>query len=181
MSERDLFSETKEMNQGDLTNLTLNCKLLKEYKQEVEKCEENLKEAKKKVEIMSRETIPAILNNAGIEKIKLSSGEEVIIEDKLKASITNKNYVLAYSSMIKAEGGDDNAEEIVDDLFNSKLVLENFTQKTIDILLDNDLPYHSDRKIHPQTLKKYCKEKLEKGEKIPEGISVFQYQETKIK
>jgi hypothetical protein len=83
--------------------------------------------------------------------------------------------------MVTTEGGGKQAEEKVEDLFKTSLVVEDISEDVLKILLDFGIPYDIKRSIHPQTLKKYCQELLDSGKKVPDGISVFQYQETKIK
>ena len=143
--------------------------------------ESKLKEKKEDFEQVSRVAIPSILNEVGLAELKLSTGEKVTIEDKLKASIANKNYALAYSNMVKHEGGDEEAKNMIDSLFKTKTILENVSEEILDLLLDKDVEYDIKKEIPWQTLNKYCKERLEQGKEVPEGISVFQYQVTIIK
>ena len=87
---------------------------------------------------------------------------------------------MAYQNMIKAEGGDKFAEEKIDDLFKTQIVIDEMADDVLNLLLDNNISYDKKKSIHPQTLKKYCQGKLDQGELIPEGISKFEYTETKI-
>ena len=179
----DHITEEKEqnLNQDRLERLGHLCLVYKELEKEILEKEENLKSIKKELEVLSRIDIPSILNEVGLKEVKLSTGEKVIVEDKLKSSITNKNYALAYSNMIKQEGGDEEAKNMIDSLFKTKTILENVSEEILDLLLDKDVEYDIKKEIPWQTLNKYCKERLGQGKEIPEGISVFQYQETKIK
>ena len=127
------------------------------------------------------ELIPEILNEVGLSELKLSTGEKIIVKDQLKSSIADKNYLQAYQNMIAAEGGDADAKEKVDGLFKSKAIIENPDDQILNNLIEKQVPYDLKREIHWQTLQKYCKNKLDRGEKIPEGISVFTYSETVIK
>lgn len=179
MSEESIFNENEtSLNDSVLTQLKEMCDAYKSLKIEIAKKESELKEVKERFEQVSREHIPSLLNSHGLSEIKLASGEKVVVTDKVKASIANKNYIQAYRSMVEAEGGD---AEKVDALFKSQAVIEDVSDNILDILLEHDIPYESKKNIHHQTLNKYCKERLEQGLQIPEGISVFQFQETKIK
>jgi hypothetical protein len=182
MSEEFLFGDVEqEVEDSVLGELSRLCEKMLVLEKEIESVEENLSLKKKELENISRNLIPSILNTAGLSEVKLNSGYKVIVQDKVASSIVNKNYTLAYRNMINEEGGDERAQEIVDSLFKSQIVIEDISEEVLDLLLDNDVPYDSKRSIHPQTLNKYCRDRLENGKTIPEGISVFQYQETKIK
>ena len=179
MSEENLFDDV----QPEEDKLVVLSKLVKDYKSieaDIADIEAKLKERMEALQKISREAIPSILNSTGLSEIKLATGEKLKVEDKIQASIADKNYTVAYRNMIQAEGGDDNAEVKVDSLFKAQVVLEDVSDEVLEMLLEKDIAYEVKRSIHWQTLRKYCQGKLEDGKQIPEGISVFQYQETKI-
>ena len=182
MSEGTLFENVKEDLNGDsLKILSDLCDRYLSLKRGIEEREEELKTWKESLEEVSRISIPAIMNSSGLSDVRLATGQKIEVRDKLKASVTESNYSLAYRNMTNAEGGDANATKIVDSLFKSQVVIEDTSDEILELLLENEIPYETKRSIHWQTLHKYCREKLDKGEPIPEGISTFQYQETTIK
>jgi len=194
MSEEHLFEDNVvDVTENSLKTLAEFCTNYKDLETEIEDLEDKLKEKKKELENVSRVQIPDLLNQYKLSEIKLSTGEKVIVEDKLKPSIADKNYLLAYRNMVKGElpeKEEDQTEEEkalatsrIDDLFKAQIVIADFEDEDtiLDLLLDNDVPYESKKSVHHQTLKKYCAGRLDHGKEIPEGISVFQYQETKIK
>lgn len=176
-----LFSENESLSQDKLSELSDYCNLHIQLQKDIEDLEEKLKKRKYELEQVSRSNIPELLNSVGLSELRLSNGLKIIVEDKLKANIANKNSLVAYRNMIKAEGGDYEAERTVDELFKSQAVIEDATDKLLEYLIDKEIPYDMKRTIHYQTLAKYCRNRLAQGKEIPEGISVFQYQETKIK
>lgn len=177
----ELFQEESGLDKDKLEKLSELCRTQKYLQEKIEQGEEQLKRTKEELRAVSQGLIPALLNEVGISEVRLSSGEKVIVEDKLKASIPDKNFVLAFRNMVLAEGGDDIAEEKVSGLFSSKLLIDEISDRVMDILMDHDVEFEMKRDIHWQTLAKYCRQRLEQGLDIPEGISVYQYQETKIK
>lgn len=181
MPEESLFESTEEVSEDILTRLSDLCKQFQDLEIEIDEKDTVLKEKKAELEDVSRNLIPTLLNEVGLSEIRLKTGEKVEIKDKLHASVSNKNYTLAYRNMFNIEGGDENAQKIVDDLFKSQVIVESITDDVLNILLDNDISYERKMSIHAQTLKKYCASRLDQGKRIPVGISVFQYQETKIK
>lgn len=173
--------EQRALTEDKLTQLSNLCFLYEELEKSIENLELQVKNKKAELEQVSRTHIPNILNAVGLSEVKLANGKKVIIEDKIHANIADKNYLLAYKSMIQAEGGDENAERMIDELFKSQAIIENAEDELLEYFIENEIPYNMKRTIHWQTLNKYCKGKLEQGKEIPEGISAFQYQETKIK
>lgn len=155
----------------------------------IETLETIIKEYKKREEVLSREIIPTILNECFLSKIKLVTGEEIEIKEQLKVKIADKNYSQAFRNMVdqymkdNPEAKKEGAENYINELFKTKLTVNNdfITEKTYQVLIDNEIPYDTKKDIHPQTLKKYCQDLVEQGKQIPEGINSFQYQETKIK
>jgi hypothetical protein len=176
-----LTEESKDFNRDKLDELTDLCLLHKSLEKEISEIEEKLKGKQKELLEVSRNSIPSILNELMVSEIKLVSGEKVEVEEKLQASISNKNYLDAYKNMIDAEGGDELAKDKIDSLFKTQAILNESDDDTLNILIEEGISYDLKRSIHPQTLKKYCRGLLEEGKPIPNGISVFQYQETKIK
>lgn len=181
MTEENIFEVEQPVPKDKMDELANLVQELKDHEVRIEAMELQLKEEKRKAERISREQIPALFNGLGLSMLKLQSGQVVSVEDKLKASIANKNYLLAYRNMIDADGGDESAVNKVDSLFKSRIILEEVSDEVMELLLSNDIPYDTKREIHWQTLAKYCRDRLDNGEIIPEGITVFQYQETKIK
>lgn len=181
MSEGSIFDQVEqEVDVTVLSELSRLAEKQQTLEKEIEATEKYLSDRKKELENVSRNLIPSILNSSGLSELRLSSGEKIVVKDKLSASIPDKNYTLAYRNMITAEGGDDHAQQIVDSLFKSQVIIDGNNEDVLNLLLDNDIIYESKYSIHPQTLMKYCRDRLESGKTIPEGISVFQFQETKI-
>lgn len=170
-----------EIEENALEQLNELVKKQREVESLIDRGEIYIKEKKRELEQIAREQIPAILNKYGLSELRLATGEKVIVKDKTKASIKVTDRVLAYQNMIKAEGDNEIARIKVDSLFKSKIVIESMDNGITEILLKNGIPYDTDRTIHAQTLNKYCKERLEMGKSIPEGIAVFQFQQTQIK
>lgn len=202
------FFKTKKLNSDDLSSLTTLTKkqvLLEGDKDDNEKTflinvieekmshislktiEEVLKFFKEKHRKLSQEIIPAVLSECGLSEIKLDTGQKITVQNKIKASITDKNKINAFNEMVEQrmkeyEISKKEAEKQIKDLFKEKLIIDtNINDKLKNFLIDNDIIYDRKLDIHYQTLNKYCKEQREKGYLIPKNINVFEYKETKIK
>lgn len=139
-----------------------------------------LTDAKKKLEYTSRVEIPTLLNEYGLTDIRLKNGKKIEIRDKVRPNLKKDDTLAAFNRMLELEETEE-AREAVASLFTSKIVVNDVDDAVQAVLLANSIPFDVDRSIHYQTLGKYCRERLESGKRIPEQVSVFQYQETQIK
>lgn len=135
---------------------------------EVERIEDDLKAAKKRVRLLSEESIPSAMEELQLKNFELLSGEKVSVKPDVYASISDANKPKAFlwleengfEGLIKTElsvqFGRDSAEEV------EKLMLA--IQKLNEeegLLLAPDLS----RAVNAQTLKAFLREQLAKGEK----------------
>jgi len=176
-----LCEEKEEMKEDTLKLLTGYCAEYKHLQALISRTKEEVKKYEHQLQGLARVKIPALLNSACLSEIKLKSGEKVEVEEKLHASIANKNTQAAYKSMVDAEGGDEAAEEKIKGLFKENLIVNDVTEELKQYLLEQGSTYDLKKTIHWSTLNSYCKSRLGEGKDIPENISVFQYQETQIK
>jgi hypothetical protein len=215
MSDLNFLNETKEVDINkdklkELSKLSLDLKTLREEssveakdeillelhklekiyltKISVATIEEVLKTYKAEEQLISQVLIPSILNECNLSEIKLTSGERIIIKDKVKSSIADKRIETAFAEMVNYECEKydyKTAYENINGLFKEKIILEKLTDEekeiALEILVNNEIPYENKKEIHWQTLNSYVREKLDRGEVIPESINVFRYQETEIK
>lgn len=143
-----------------------------------------LKWQEEKLTKIKQELIPSILNEVGLTELKLKTGEKVTIVNQVKPSLAKERIGTAIINMIKneIENGLDagEAEEYIHSLFKDYLKVDT-NDNLISYFLNNDIVFDRDQSIHFKTLEKYCKEKIESGQTIPEEIKVYTYQEAKIK
>jgi len=177
---KDLRAEEKEYQTREIIDYlmiryeSISIETIKQVLKKYEQLEHNI----------SQNLIPSVLNECNMSEIKLKTDERIIVEEKIKASIADKRSAQAYAEMIKKEqelGKEyEVAEKNIASLFKAELRIEP-SEEIYDLLIEKNIPYDKKLDIHWQTLNKYVKEKMERGEPIPESISVFKYQETKIK
>lgn len=153
----------------------------------IEMMKQVLAHYEKKLDRISQNYIPAIMNETGLQELTLKNGYKVIVEDKLRASISDKNNEQAYNSMIneKIKEGctKEEATLLINDLFKEQITITDneIIADAKMLLFESNIEFDTKKNIHYQTLQKYCKEQLANGKEIPAGISHYEYQETKIK
>lgn len=185
MAEEHIFTEDNEgVDKDSLWKLSCEAQRLLSLKDTLKQNIEEVKKTEKIIEAISREVIPNLMTSVGLSSFTLNTGETIEVKEKIFPNITKNNKTVAYRNMVNAEGEDEEAEKRIRALFKSKIILddldEDSEEQVLDLLMEHNLPYNLDMNIHPQTLKKYCRERLEKGLSIPEGISVFQYPEATV-
>lgn len=141
---------------------------------------------KKRYDKIAKEDLPSILGEAGLKELVLWTDEKIVIKDELSASITDKNYALVRKNMIaeyrrENKTTEEAAKAVIDEYFKSSIIIKEPSKELKDMLVDKEIEYDSKFSIHPATLKKYCKEQLEKGQNIPDGISHFEWEEAILK
>lgn len=168
------------MEQDSLQKLNALVTRYEELESEIFMAENLLEDLNKELLAISRGRIPELLNEAQLSEVKIASGKKIVVKDKVHASIAKSRIHEAYTQMVEAEE-DDTAKEATRGLFKEQLTLSDTSEETKQMLIDSGVPYEEALTIHHQTLGKYCRQRLESGQTVPEAISVFQYQETKIK
>lgn len=135
-----------------------------EAEQQVEFAEMRLRGAKEKVRQLKEETIPCAMQELGLEKFTLTTGENVTIKNDVYASIPADQKPTAYAwllnngfgGLIKTEvtvsfgrGEKETAEKLAHELAN----------KGLTTVISDD--------VHAQTLKAFLREQLANGSSIP--------------
>lgn len=143
-----------------------------ELKAELDRAEDALK-------LLARETIPELLERAGLSEIKLAGGAVVTLKEAVHGSIIKSREEEAfawmeengYGSLIKRNfnikfGRDDEAwaDKFARDCSQRK--------KPLDLVRV--------KKVEPMTLKKFIKDRSEEGTELPEAFSTHRYVAAKL-
>ena len=114
--------------------------------------------------------------------------QDVMKFDKIHSSKllhpTEKNIEIAYNNMIAAETSFTNgitAEDKINSLFTIKLEFDKLPPHVENYLIDMNVDYEAKKTIPKGTASKYCRDLLAQGKNIPDGISLYTYQNTKLK
>ena len=145
----------------------------------VAKAEDTLKEEKAKLEDLSQNTIPDLMEELGQSRCKTSTGIEVTIAPKLRARISDETRLEAVAWL-----RDNRLDNLLKNEFKLNLN-KGQEDKAAELRTQLDslgLSYQNKLNVAHQTLGKFIRERDEEGLHTPEEIfNIYRYREAKIK
>ena len=140
--------------------------------------EAKLKEAKARLETISKQTLPALMRQAGMSEFKLDDGTKITVKEDFHCGISEERAPLAFEWLRRNN---------FDGILKTKLGIE-FQKgqdavaiKLAETLIKKGLPADLKSSVHPQTLKSFIKEQREKGASPPEDIfGIMPYDVAKV-
>jgi len=155
---------TNDVTDGELSIVsTLANKQLK-LATEVAELEANLKAKKEELRLTSEQELPDAMQQAGLTQIKLSSGENISINEFYNAHISKANQEKAYGWLV-ANGHEG--------LIKNEVLLKfgreetGVVDETVSALQSRGLSPEVRQSVHPSTLKAFVKEQVTTGNDIP--------------
>jgi hypothetical protein len=155
---------TNDVTDGELSIVsTLANKQLK-LATEVAELEANLKAKKEELRLTSEQELPDAMQQAGLTQIKLSSGENISINEFYNAHISKANQEKAYGWLV-ANGHEG--------LIKNEVLLKfgreetGVVDETVSALQSRGLSPEVRQSVHPSTLKAFVKEQFTTGNDIP--------------
>lgn len=134
---------------------------------ELEAAEKHVKELKKELVDIAEHKIPELMDEAGVAEFKTSSGIKITIKENIRASISKANAIDAFKWL---------REHGHEALIKRKIVVE-FSKgededaaRALELLQNEELAVDDNSTVHPQTLAKFVREKLEAGEDVPQEL-----------
>lgn len=143
--------------------------------------EERLKDAKLAARNISEKTLPAIMDELGLEKFKTTDGFEIQVKEEIRGSIPASNPEPAFKWL-----EDNGSEKLIKREFTIQFGKgeETWAKKFMRDLKQRKKPLNCKVKktVHVQTLRAFIREQLEEGVAIPmETFGVFRQRLTKVK
>ena len=131
---------------------------------EVAKLEADLKAKKEELRLTSEQELPDAMQAAGLTQIKLSTGENISINEFYNAHISKANQEKAYE-WLTANGH----EGLIKNEVLLKFGREESTvvDETVSALQARGLSPQVRQSVHPSTLKAFVKEQFTSGNDIP--------------
>ena len=130
----------------------------------VEAADEALKAAKEKARQLREETIPSSMQELGVEKLTLSTGQTITIKQEVYASIPADSKNTAYG-WLEEHGFGGLIKTAVSAAFGKGELTQ--AQQLAGELIKQGFEATVDRSVHPQTLKAFLKEQLSAGSNVP--------------
>ena len=145
---------------------------LQAARDEVERLEGLLTDAKEVARKLEQETIPGLLTSAGVSAVKIPGVGEVSAKLAYKASVPEAQWP-AFKLWAKDNG--------LGDVIKEPTILENAPDAIKRTLADLGAMFETRPAMHWQTLAKIAREQATKGEDFPACLSVYTYYQTNIK
>lgn len=159
-------------------------KSLVDSNDKIKSIEKELKEAKERSRYLREESIPTMMQEAGVESLTLDTGQKLTIKKEIYASITEENKTKALG-WLEAHGLSGIIKSVVKVEFNrgelsaANEVTERLSMINIgDRFLEPEFKEH----VHPTTLRATLKVEIAQGRPVPADLfSIRSVMEAKIK
>lgn len=166
-----LDQEEEQLDDSVLARLQSLVKTYKERRDQVEMLQESLKRAEQAFNQVAQEEIPMLLRQYQLSEIRLESGDRVKVREEARVSVPSEKEQ-AFQAFLQKRG----EEDIIKLHFAFGRMPVDKMKDLFVFLNDGEYDYSADRKVHPQTLKKYFKTLLGVGEEDrEEGVREGRY------
>jgi len=161
------------------SNITNSCKKLLETQKKIEATEEELKKLKDVETTLSEQTIPNLMQQAGVELIKLEGGISVEVKPFYSARIPSSKSEEAFA-WLRDNGHGDLIKNQVSLEFGMKQ--DNEAKSLIEELKAKGLPVKQKTTVHPSSLRGFVREQIQDlGKDVPaELFGTYVANKTKI-
>ena len=161
------------------TNITDSCKKLLETQKKIEATEEELRKLKDVETTLSEQTIPNLMQQAGVELIKLEGGISVEVKPFYSARIPASKSEEAFQ-WLRDNGHGDLIKNQVSLEFGMKQ--DNEAKSIVEELKSKGLPVKQKTSVHPSSLRGFVREQIQDlGKDVPaELFGTYVANKTKI-
>lgn len=138
-----------------------------------------LDDAKREVYRLETETLPALMEEVGIEEIRLSTGQRVVLTQDVKCGLTEATKAAAIAWLTK-EGFDGIVKTEVAVAFSRED--RELAGKLLQELSSSGWSPEAKESVHASTLKSFVKEQMKAGADLPMDLfNVFPFPKAVIK
>jgi len=162
----DLEAESiVSIDTGMSTDIAKSCNKLLEAQKEISTVEEELKKLKNVEATLSEQTIPNLMQQAGVSLIKLKDGSSVEVKPFYAARIVASRSDEAFS-WLRDNGHGDLIKHQVTLEFGMKQ--DNEAKSIVEELKQKGLPVQQKLSVHPSTLRSFVKDQIQDlGKDVP--------------
>ena len=160
----DVQEWTNEVTDGELSIVSNLANKQLKLATEVAELEASLKAKKEELRLTSEQELPDAMQAAGLTQIRLSSGENITINEFYNAHISKANQEKAYEWLVS------NGHE---GLIKNEVLMKfgrdesEVVEQTVSALQSRGLSPEVRQSVHPSTLKAFVKEQFTSGNDIP--------------
>jgi hypothetical protein len=160
----DVQEWTNEVTDGELSIVSNLANKQLKLATEVAELEASLKAKKEELRLTSEQELPDAMQTAGLTQIRLSSGENITINEFYNAHISKANQEKAYEWLVS------NGHE---GLIKNEVLMKfgrdesEIVEQTVSALQSRGLSPEVRQSVHPSTLKAFVKEQFTSGNDIP--------------
>jgi|TARA_R100001163_G_scaffold2433_1_gene3726 hypothetical protein len=160
----DVQEWTNEVTDGELSIVSNLANKQLKLATEVAELEASLKAKKEELRLTSEQELPDAMQAAGLTQIRLSSGENITINEFYNAHISKANQEKAYEWLVS------NGHE---GLIKNEVLMKfgrdesEIVEQTVSALQSRGLSPEVRQSVHPSTLKAFVKEQFTSGNDIP--------------
>ena len=160
----DVQEWTNEVSDGELSIVSALANKQLQLATEVANLEAELKAKKEEFRTTSEQELPDAMQAAGLTQIKLSTGENITINEFYNAHISKANQEIAYNWLMK-----NGHEGLIKNEVSLKFGREEseVVEQTVSALKSRGLSPEVRQSVHPSTLKAFVKEQFTSGNDIP--------------
>lgn len=163
----------------DLDEITKLCSALKERLAQKEMLCAELDEINDEIKLLSEVSIPTAMDELGLSKLQLTSGETISCSLDVKAAIP-KDRLPEAIHWLEKNGFQDLIKTTISIKYDRNE--RNTAMAIYDGLCSNGINAALEEKVHPATLTAFVKEQLKKGADLPdELLGIYQFNKTIIK
>ena len=176
----DLEAESiVSIDTGMSSDIAESCNKLLETQKQIESAEEELKKLKDVETTLSEQTIPNLMQQAGVELIKLEGGISVEVKPFYSARIPASKSEEAFD-WLRANGHGDLIKNQISLEFGMKQ--DNEAKSLIEDLKGRGLPVKQKTTVHPSSLRGFVREQIQDlGKDVPaELFGTYVANKTKI-
>ena len=160
------------------SDIAKSCNKLLETQKEIDKLEDKLKTFKTTETTLSEQTIPNLMQQAGVSLIKLKDGSSVEIKPFYAARIPSSKVEEAFE-WLRTNGHGDLIKNNVMLTFGRKQ--DNEAKSLVAELREKGHNVKQAEKVEPMTLKAFVKEQIQGGKNVPADLfGVYVASKTKI-
>ena len=160
------------------SDIAKSCNKLLETQKEIDKLEDKLKTFKTTETTLSEQTIPNLMQQAGVSLIKLKDGSSVEIKPFYAARIPSSKIEEAFE-WLRVNGHGDLIKNNVMLTFGRKQ--DNEAKSLVAELREKGHNVKQAEKVEPMTLKAFVKEQIQGGKNVPADLfGVYVASKTKI-